>query len=193
MKRYRNNLALIRAFIVVAAVTAMVSGVTFAGLQSQQSKLTGNTIQTATANLLVSSDGTNYSNSQNGFVFANLVPGGQAMPLNGYNFYLKNAGGTPLSLKLAVSSPPANPDNADLTKVNVIISPIGGGSPQSFTLAALVAAGSSGGLAINTPSNLSPGFSSHYTLQVSMASDAVTGPGATISNVDFSFTGVAGN
>src|SRR5438309_2343932 len=121
MKISKNFRALGRAVGVVAGVVIVVSGVTFAALQSQQDKLTGNTIETATANLQLSTDGSNYATSQAGFDFSNIVPGGQAVPQSGYNVYLKNSGGTPLALKLAVSSTPSNPSNVDLNKVNVIL------------------------------------------------------------------------
>src|SRR5438270_14076832 len=116
-RKIKNAKALGRAVAVVAAVLIVVTGVTFAALQSQQIKLTGNTIQTATANLQVSLDGVNYASSQAGFNFTNLVPGGQPVPQSGYNLFLKNSGGTPLALKFAVSSTPSNPDNVDLGKV----------------------------------------------------------------------------
>jgi hypothetical protein len=189
MNRSRRTLPIIRALTMVIAVAGVTGGVTFAGLQSQQSKLTGNLIQTTTANLQVSNDGTTYSNSQTGFSFANLVPGGQAMPLSGYPIYLKNAGGAPLSLKLAVSSPPSNPDSADLTKVNVILK-LSSGQSQTFSLQSLVDSAVTGGVTITNPSQLNPNVISQYTLQIQMASDAVNGPSATISNIDFSFSGI---
>ena len=190
MRFKRSNAAVIRALVVMVSVTSLTAGVTFAGLQSQQSKLTGNVIQTATANLQISNDGNYYGDSQTGFSFANLVPGGQAMPLNGYSVYLKNAGGAPLSLKLAVSSPPSNPDGADLTKVTVLLKPVSGGPTQTFNLQALMDAATTGGLAITSPSQLNPNVVVQYTLQVAMNSDAVNGQGATINNIDLSFTGV---
>src|SRR4051794_22881330 len=104
MKKQSNRTAIFRAIGVIAALIVIVSGVTFAALQSQQDTLTGNTIQTATANLQLSTDGTSYNNSHAGFDFTNIVPGGAAMPTAGYGFYLKNGGGTPLTLKLAVTS-----------------------------------------------------------------------------------------
>lgn len=189
MKQAIRHLSVFRAIFVVTAVTSLASTVTFAALQSQQSKFTGNVIQTATANLLISNDGTKYTTSQTGFAFSNLVPGGQAMPMNGYPIYLKNAGGAPLSLKLAVSSPPDNPDNADLTKVNVLLKPVNGGTTQSFTLQSLMDANTAGGVTLTTPSQLNQNVVVEYTLQIQMSSDAVNGPGATIGNVDFSFTG----
>jgi hypothetical protein len=190
MKRHKQ-IKWLRAVAVMAAVVVIVSGVTFAALQSQQAKLTGNTIQTATANLEISPDGNSYSAAQSGYVFSNLVPGGQAMPLNGYSFYLKNSGGTPLALKFAITSVPSNPNNVDLSKVNVIVTPSGGGSPQSFTMQALIGASSTGGLNINTPAMLNPGVAAQYTIQVSMASDALTGSSASLGNIDFAFSGLA--
>jgi hypothetical protein len=191
MKQSKNFKALSRAMGVMAAVVIVVSGVTFAALQSQQVKLTGNVIQTATANLLVSPDGVNYSAAQTGFSFGGLIPGGQAMPTSGYPLYLKNAGGTPLELKFSVSTTPSNPDAVDLNKVNVIITPASGGSPQSFTLAALIAANASGGVTLLTPGSLMPGLSAQYTLQVAMTTDAITGSSASLGNIDFAFTGLA--
>ncbi len=180
-----------RLAVASLAVATLVGGVAFAALQSQQIKLMGNSIQTATANLQISPDGNNYSNAQSGFVFSNLVPGGQAMPLNGDIFYLKNAGGTPLALKFAVSSTPSNPDSVDLSKVNVILNYGTNGPQQTFTLAALIAANLTGGLAINTPAAINAGNTAQYSLQVSMASDAVTGSSASLGNIDFAFTGLA--
>lgn len=191
MKRFKHKIALLRATGVVTAVVIIVSGVTFAALQSQQDKLIGNTIETATANLQLSTDGTNYSDSHAGFDFNNIVPGGQAVPTAGYPFYLKNAGGTPLSLKMAVSSTPANPNIVDLGKVNIVLTPVATGtSAQTFTLQSLIASSASGGLAI-TSGNLASGASQQFKLQVSMAADAVSGPTASLGNIDFSFSGTA--
>ena len=81
--RIKRVKALGRAAGVAAAVVVTVSGVTFAALQSQQNKLTGNVIQTATANLQLSTDGVHYGNSQTGFIFSGLVPGGSAVPASG--------------------------------------------------------------------------------------------------------------
>lgn len=176
---------------VLAAVSIVVTGVTFAALQSQQNLLTGNTIETATANLLLSVDGGNYSSAHAGFDFFNLVPGGQAVPQSGYNLYLKNNGGTPLALKLAVSSALSNPDGVDLSKVNIILTPVSGGSPQTFSLQSLIAANATGGTAITAPSELFVGNTTHFTLQVSMTSDAITGSSASLGNIDFAFSGLA--
>lgn len=187
----RRRLLMRSMFVIVLAIIA-VSGVTYAVLQSQQVKLTGNVIETATANLQIGPDGNTYSSTpQSGFAFQNIIPGGQAVPTNGYVFYLKNAGATGLALKFAVTTTPSNPNNVDLSKVNVILTPGGGGSPQSFTLAALIAANATGGLAVTTPTTLLAGAAHQYSLQVSMAADAFSGSNASLGNIDFAFSGVA--
>jgi hypothetical protein len=194
MRKHKNFQPLLRAVMVMAVVGAVVSGVTFAALTSQQAVLAGNTIETATADLRVSTDGTTYSNSLSGFDFANIVPGGSAVPAAGYNFYLKNFGGTPLLLKLSVGSTIANPNNVDLSKVNVILSSIGSGAqPQSFTLAALIAANTTGGVALTSPSPLMNGTQQKFAVQVSMASDAFSGSNASLGSIDFDFSGLATN
>ena len=75
-RRLSLPLPILRAVVVITAIMAMAGGVTFAALQSPQAKLTGSTIQTATANLQVSSDGINYAAGQQGYAFGGLVPGG---------------------------------------------------------------------------------------------------------------------
>ncbi|HSX36750.1 MAG TPA: hypothetical protein VLG13_01345 [Patescibacteria group bacterium] len=194
MKRYQNTKPLMRAIAVMAIVGIIVTGVTFAALQSQQAVLTGNTIETATADLRVSADGTTYTNTLAGFDFANIVPGGAAVPAAGYNFYLKNFGGTPLLLKLGVGSTVANASNVDLSKVNVILAAVGSGAqPQTFTLAALIAANTTGGVSLTTPNPLMQGTQQKFAIQVSIASDAFSGSSASLGNIDFAFSGAATN
>lgn len=186
MRRSKKFRALLRSGGIVASLVVVVSGVTFAALQSQQDVLAGNTIETATANLLISKDDTNYSASQTGFDFNSLVPGGAAMPVTGFPFYLKNSGQTDLDLKMSVSSVPVNANNIDLSRVNVLLTTMGNsGSPQSFTLQSLM---TGGGVSIG---NISRSNSNEYKLQISMASDAVSGNSASLGNVDFAFSGTA--
>ena len=191
MKRKGTRRVVGRALTALAAVAVVVSGVTFAILQSQQNTLTGNTIETATANLAISRDGYSYATTQNGYDFANIIPGGPAVPSNGgYMFYLKNAGGTPLALKFAVSSVPTNPDNIDLSKVDVVLTPLEGDAlTQSFTLQSLMGANAAGGLAINTPMSLASNGVEQYRIAVSMEPDALHGSGSALGNIDFAFTG----
>lgn len=181
---------LTRAILIIAVLLSLVGGVTFAALQSQ-SKLTGSTIQTATANLLIGRDATNLANTQAGYSFTNLIPGGTLTPSNGYPVYLKNAGGTPLSLKFAVSGTPSNPSNVDLTKVSVHINSISSGQTQIFTLQSLIDSNATGGLTMTLVSVLFPDQLQPLTMQVSMAADAFGGQSAAIGAIDFVITGTA--
>jgi hypothetical protein len=186
----RNIKTAARSLAIIAAVLVSAAGVSYAALQSQPIKLTGNTIETATANLQVSTDGTDFATSLPGFDFANLVPGGAAVPAGGYSFTLKNGGAISLNLKLAVSSTPSNPANVDLSKVNVILTPVGS-APQSFSLQALMTANAGGGVALSAPAQLFAGTRQLFTVQVLMAVDALSGSSASLGNIDFAFTGVA--
>lgn len=183
---------LVRAVVVVSVVMAIVSGVTFAALTSQQAVLTGNTMETASADLRISKDGTTYSGTLVGFDFPNIVPGGDPVPAAGNAFWLKNYGDTPLALKLSVGSTPTNPSDVDLSKVNVLLTTVGSGQPaQSFTLAALLNADAAGGVSVT--GNLGTGGTQQYKFQVSMASDAFSGSSASLGNIDFAFGGTAAN
>lgn len=190
LNKSRGKLAIGRMGFAVLLLGMFSGGVSYALLQAVPVTVSGSVIQTTTANLAIGQNGTQYGASLTGFQFSNVVPGGQSMPLSGYPVYIKNTGGAPLLLKFSVARTPSNPDNVDLSKVNIILTPIGGGSPQTFTLAALVAAHATGGLAVNTPLQLPAGQAQQYTLQVSMLSDAVSSGGATIGDIDFAFSGI---
>ena len=90
-----------------------------------------------------------------------------------------------------VYSTPINPQNVDLSKVHVILTPVGGGSVQNFTLQALITSTSAGGLGILSPASLIAGATQQYKIQISMEADAVTAPVASITDIDFGFTGTA--
>ncbi len=184
-----NSRALMRAVGVMGIVMILVSGVTFAALQSQQAVLSGNTITSASADLKVSLNGTNFTTSQTGFDFSGVVPGGPAVPAAGYVFYLKNSGTTTSQVKVAVSTTPTNLNNIDLTKVSVTILRYPGGVAQTLTLASLISTYASGGVALTD--TLPAGGTNTYHIQASMAADAFTGSGASLGNIDFVFTGVA--
>jgi len=78
-----------RLVLATTALTVMVGGAAFAALQSQQSVLKGSTIQTASANLQLSSDGNLFANTLNGYSFNSLIPGGQASPSVGLSGLFK--------------------------------------------------------------------------------------------------------
>lgn len=198
MKRYsrrsdkaRPRWGLARVAAATGALVVLMGGVAFAVLQSQQVKLTTNTLETANAGLQISTDGTTFSDAHIGFDFNNIIPGGAFVPDTGYNFYLKNTGGTPLSLKFALSSVPDNPNDIDVSKINIRLTPFATGSSQLFSLQSLIDASLSGGLTINQPASLGVGKTQQFSIQASMAADAITGSSAALGNIDFGFMGVA--
>lgn len=187
-------LPVVRAIAVLSAVGIITTAVTFAALQSSGNALTGNTIQTATASLLISTQGTpgSYQQSVPGFNFTGLVPGGSAQPgANNYVVYLQNNGTAGLKLQLNVPTPPTVTGVVDLGKVFVQLTPpnlgMGFAPPtQSIPLSSLIA----GTVALTDASYLGVGSTTNYHVQVSMAADAVTGGGASITDLNLSFSGV---
>jgi len=188
-KKLWKLLPLARAIAVLSAVGIATTLVTFAAIQSTGNALTGNTIQTATASLQISTNNSFFASSVPGFNFTGLVPGGSAQPVaNNYVVYLKNTGSASLNLWLTVPTPPTVTGTADLSKVSVQLTPQSNpGFPattQSFALSDLIA----GKESINN-SLLAIGAVESYHVQVGMSTDAVSGNGATISGLDLSFSG----
>ncbi len=181
-----------RAVLVLAAVGLIVGRVTFAALQSQQAVLAGNTIDSATAALQLSTTGADYTSSVQGFTFSGLIPGGPAMPTqyNGKALWFKNNGNATLSVKAMISTAPVITGDVDLSKVFLVINPASGGNSQTVSLAALQSAASTGGVGLNIPVIL-PGVQVQYSIQVSMAADAFTGNSASIQNLNVVFVGEA--
>lgn len=178
----------------LVALLIVAGGVAFALLQSQ-AKLTGNSISTQSAGLLISQNDTNYGQTTTGYSFANIIPGSQSSQTE--HFMLKNTGTSPLALKISVTSVPANPSNIDLTKVHVILTPYSTvtympGTSIDYTLQSLVDAGSTGA-PVDYPSPLAVGTKEEFNIKVAMDADAVNGANASLSNIDLGFTGVASN
>jgi hypothetical protein len=183
---------IIRSLAVIISILVLVSGVTYAALQSTLVTLKGNTIQTALASLQLSTDGVTYSGTIAGFSFVGLVPGGSAVPASGYPVYIRNVGTAPLSARVSLAKPPTNADNADLSKVHLVLTS-STGTVQSITLADLISSATTGGTPVAFMARVSPGQTQTCTIQVSLDADAVGGPGATIGDIDISFGGVAVN
>lgn len=179
----------IRAVGIISAVGLLVSGVTFAALQSQQAVLTGNTIQSATADLRIGTSATSFASSRSGFSFQDLVPGGPAMPADGNVFYLKNSGNANLNLRLTVGSTPTNTSNVDLSKVFVQITRVDTGSQQMASLQSLMQGYPADGLLLTDP--ISNSAAVQYKLRASMAADAFSGTSASIGAIDLVFSGTA--
>lgn len=180
------------SLITMLAMLLLTGGVAFALLQSQAT-LTGNSIQTQTAGLVISQNDTNYGPTTAGYDFSGIIPGSQASQTE--HFMLKNTGSSSLALKLGVADVPDNPSGADLSKVHVILTPYSTdtflpGTPQDFTLQSLIDAGDAGS-AVDYPDSLSAGAKEEFNVQMSMDADAVDGSGASLSNLDLALTGTA--
>lgn len=178
---------LARAMVVISAVAILATGVTYAALQSQAATLSGNTIETATADLRIGTSATSYAASRTGFSFTNVVPGGNAAPADGNVFYLKNYGTAPLALKVSVGTTPTNTNGVDLTKVYVVLTRIDTSTTQKFSLASLVTANTTGGVAMTD--NLAGQAFAQYKFQVSMDADAYSGTSASVGGIDLVFNG----
>jgi hypothetical protein len=177
----------------VAALTLFAGGVAFALLRSQAT-LSGNSIETDSANLVISQNDTTYSNSAAGYRFAHIIPGAQ--PSQTEHFFLRNAGTAALALKVDAPAAPGNPANVDLSKVRIILAPYDmtthlPGAPQSFSLQSLIDSAADGGSAIDYPA-LGPNAIEEFDIQAAMDQDAVNGSAATsLSNLNLTFSGAA--
>ncbi len=182
----------LRNIVAAMGVSAIVGGITFAALQSQQAILAGNTIDSATASLQLSIDGGNYANTQPGFAFTGLIPGGPAMPTetNGKPLWFKNNGSAPLSLQAMIINAPTTTGDIDLNKVFVVFTPVSGGTAQSVSVASLVAGATHGGVQLNIPA-LGAGNIVQYHIQVSMSADAFSSNTASIRDLNLAFSGNA--
>jgi hypothetical protein len=162
-----------------------VTGVTFATLQSQQAALTGNTIQSATADLRIGTSASTFEPARPGFTFKDVVPGGSAMPADGYSMYLRNYGTTPLQIRMAMGGTLANNSNVDLSKVYLRIDRVDGNENEIVSLQNL----GSEGMSLATPVQPGTAGVAQYKLRISMDADAFSGQNATMSGFDLIFSG----
>lgn len=193
MLRVRQVHPITRAIGVFGAVAALVTGVTYAALNSQAT-LTNNIISSATADLQVKSTGS-FAAQDAGFAFSGIVPGGPAVPAAGHAFQLKNNGSTDLDVAVSVPTAPTfTGGTVDQTKVELVIacSTTGGKNfSKTASLSALVAAHPTGGL-LTTPDFLPTGTdgTANCTAKMQMAADAFSGSGGVSSGFfNIVFTG----
>lgn len=194
MKRPRIiNLRLRKRVGIPAVLTVLAAaGVAYALLQTQ-ANLTGNSISTESAYLVISQNDTNYSQTTSGYDFTGIIPGVQASQTE--HFLLKNAGSAALALKMGLISTPSNPAGIDLGKVHVILTPFSTetylpGTPQDFTMQSLLDAGAAG-VAIDYPDPLAADSKEEFNIQMDIDDGAVGAGGTTLSNIDLGFTGTA--
>ena len=174
-----------RTIAVAIVIVALAAGVAFALLQVW-GIIMGNSISTANAGLVVSTDGIHYGPAvTGGLSFSNLIPGGYPAPAGGYTVYLKNSGHTDLDLSFTLSDPPSDTDPDDLNSLNVLLADVSSSaSPSSFSLNSLT-----GGNKQPMEGDLAPGETREYKLQVQATDDAQ--PEVTINNVNLAFVGTA--
>lgn len=190
MKKPNKHRNWLRAAALMPALLLVAGGISYAAFQSRANSLDGNTINTASAELVISADGSNWNYNSPGFNFDNLIPGGDAMPVAGYPFYLKNQGNMPQTLNFKVTGPLSYaPNDVDISKVDILLTTVASGVPvQKFSLAAL-----SEPAGVTLSNRLQPSQSQLYKLQVQMEDGAVTSTSANISDFNFVFTGVVGS
>ncbi|HZP55746.1 MAG TPA: hypothetical protein VFB03_03180 [Candidatus Saccharimonadales bacterium] len=195
--RSRGSLwPLMRAAVIFSALGIILTGVTFAALQSPPATLSNNTINSATADLRIgtSNNGNILTTSVAGYSFDGVIPGGSAAPSSGNPVYLRNYGSASMTIKLAVSTTPSvvtvGPSGAsvNLSKVYLDITRTDTSTEQKFSIKDLMDANSTGGLALTD--SLSGGSVGQYSLRVVMDGDAFTAQSSTISGINIIFTGV---
>ena len=176
-----------RTLVASLVFMAALAGITFAALQGQAT-LQGNTIETATADLGISRDGGGLNHVATGYDFNQVVPGAPLpVPSTSANkLWVKNNGQTPVQLRIAFAGVPLNPDNIDLSKTSLVLTPIDSQVSQFLPLQSLLGTGA------DVPeATFQPGSSRGYSVQLLMDADAFTGAGATMPNFDLVLSGVS--
>lgn len=197
LTRHINPVA--RAIMVIAAVMALVTGVTFAALKDSVT-LQGNTISSANADLLIW-NGSTFAESTDGFAVTNLIPGEGS---DDYYFYLKNNGGTPLKLAATVPTEPQVPAGGygftgwENLKVNITNHKTGCANPTTETTMAALLAGevelSCNPLAAGAQGNDQPGeegTEGNFSVSFDIEPSSVTGDNPGVGSFDLVITGSA--
>ncbi len=193
MRKQKRLAGLTRAIGVITAVGVLVTGVTFAALQSQNATLQGSRITSATANLTIADGLGGFAATANGFAFDNVEPGGSPMPLGGNTLTLRNNGTSKLALRMSMNpSTFVTAQGANLDHIFIVLNPAGGGPRQVLSLGTLMTAYANG-----TPTDLEytlpAGQIAQFTIQAQMSNDAVpsTQSGVTLSGIDLIFSGIS--
>ena len=209
MGRLRNISPLFRAVGVIGAVTAIVTGITFAQGLGGSATLTGTTINSASGGLMIW-NGSAYASTATGFTITGLVPGTGVNE----NVYLQNNGGVPEAITATI---PTTPTSSGFTGwqnaiVNITAENAQCADPAGFAEYTANAATSSGSLytvntnikdllagnvtlpcvmkAGDTGNSGLTGTSGNYDFHFDIAPSSITGGGpASIGTFNFDFTG----
>ncbi|MGD0284312.1 MAG: hypothetical protein ABSB12_01825 [Candidatus Saccharimonadales bacterium] len=207
MRGFRKISPLFRAIGVISAVTAVVTGITFAQL-SGSATLTGTSIDSASGGLNIW-NGTTYASTAPGFAITGLIPGTGVTE----NVYLQNSGGVPEAITATIPTTPTSSgfsgwQNAivNITAENTSCSDPSGfvqntanatssGSPYTVntdiedlmsgevTLPCIMKAGDAGNSGVT-------GTSGNYDFHFDIAPTSITGSGpASIGPFNLDFTG----
>jgi len=180
----------LRATGVIGVVAAMVTGVTYAALNTQAT-LTANTVSTATVGLEVGTTAVDTGATKPGIAFTSVVPGTGVTK----SFYLKNTGDAPLDVTAHVPTLPGAPAGGygfsgfeNLTVDITSPDPACTGLVVHTTMLAL----NSGDVAL--PCNALPvtgaeGTPRQYEAHVDITPAAVTGTHAGVDVFDLVFSG----
>jgi len=190
MQSIRTINPLLRAVAVISAVAVLAAGVTFAFLTSTAT-LTGNTLSSATAGLLVDgSDGdTVATSSEPGFAFNNLLPG--AAYGSGQTLRLENNGTAQLDVTVSAGAGLAT-GTIDRNEVFVKFTNQTTPGFAEYTLAQLESAGRNmPNISTGVPGFLDFPLTTAFTMQVRLGASAVTGSSASIGSFPLVFTGTS--
>lgn len=189
-----------RAVGVMSAVGILVSGVTFAALNSQVT-LTGNTLSVASAGLEIDNTENGIAAGQTtdaGYNFEGLVPGGGFG--EEHTFTLKNTGEADLNVTVgatmsdAMSTLASEGDTSiDPTLVTFKFTNTATGQSKNYTMAELEEGdpGNLPGVSGANANALNVDETATFTVQVKLGQDAVNGDSADDAMFDFEFTGTA--
>ena len=179
---------MVRAIAVIGAVAALVTSITLAALSSTAT-LTGNTIASATAELLVDSDGdATFESSDGGFVFDDVVPGGSPAPVPGHDFDLQNNGDVEMDISVSIPLQPTGTNIPDFDKVDAVLSCTTDSGTTTFSVTASLQELFDTGAAM-TGDTMLPAEVAECTAQVQMDADAVSGSEGSVDPFDLEFTG----
>ena len=179
---------IVRAVGVIAATSALVTGVTWAALTSNTATLTSTTINSATASLKLW-DGDSFETSAPGFTITGLVPGTGSEQA----FYFQNDGEVPLKLKAKIPALPSSSGFAGWENAKVTFTDEQNNTTVTTDMLAL-----STGDGVELPGDLTAGAQGNsaaagtegnFKAKFDIAPSSITGGQVTIDAFNIEFTG----
>lgn len=195
MYQRHHRLPIGRFMLVCCAIVVIIVGVTFAAMRTQQNLLTGSTLTSASASLLMNkqSIGT-FHNELSGFTFTGVEPGGPALPAAGHSLFLHNNGSTNLSVDIQVNPERLEySEQANLSHIMLQIDVPGRGESINYALSDLIDSYQTGQRRL-LPVWLEAGGYEQLQFRMSIISDPaydlMTEP-ISLTNLDIILTGVS--